>query len=49
MTVVLGNLNLSEIIKLADVPEGLAKPMFSVLYPFLSTMFSVFRRELLSR
>ncbi len=41
--VVLGNLNLSEIIRFAEVRKGLANPMLSVLCVFLSTMLSVFR------
>ncbi len=40
---VLGNSNVSEIIRFAEVPKGLAKPMLSVLCLFLSTVFSVFR------
>jgi putative transposase len=41
--VVLGNFNLSEIIRFAEVRKGLANPMLSVLCLFLSTMLSVFR------
>ena len=40
---VLGNFNLSEIIRFAEVGKGLANPMLSVLCLFLSTMLSVFR------
>jgi hypothetical protein len=40
--VVLGNSNLSEIIRFAEVLKGLANPMLSILCLFLSTMFSVF-------
>jgi hypothetical protein len=43
--VVLGNFNLSEIIRFAEVLKGLANPMLSVLCLFLSTMFSVFRSQ----
>jgi hypothetical protein len=38
----LGNLNLSGIIRFAEVPE-VTKPMLSALSPFLSTLFSAFR------
>jgi hypothetical protein len=41
--VVLGNFNLSEIIGFAEALKGLANPMLSVLFLFLSTLFSVFR------
>ena len=41
--VVLGNFNLSEIIRFAKALKGPANPMLSVLCLFLSTMFSVFR------
>ena len=40
---VLGNSNVSEIIRFAEVPKGLAKPMLNVPCLFLSTVFSVFR------
>ena len=40
---VLGNFNLSEIIRFAEVLKGLANPMLSVLCLLVSTMFSVFR------
>jgi hypothetical protein len=43
--VVLGNFNLSEIIRFAEVLKGLANPMLSVLCLFLSTMFSIFRSQ----
>jgi hypothetical protein len=43
--VVLGNFNLSEIIRFAEGLKGLANPMLSVLCLFLSTMFSVFRSQ----
>jgi hypothetical protein len=43
--VVLVKFNLSEIIRFAEVLKGLANPMLSVLYLFLSTMFSVFRSQ----
>ena len=43
LIVVLGNLNLSEIIRFAETLKGLANPMLSVLYLFLSTLFSVLR------
>ncbi len=42
---VLGNFNLSETVRFADTLKGLANPMLSVLYLFLSTMFSVFRSQ----
>jgi putative transposase len=41
--VVLGNVDLSEIIRFAEVQNELANPMLSVLCLFLSTMFSAFR------
>jgi len=41
--VVLGNLNLSEIIRFAKALKGLANPMLGVLFLFLSTLFSVCR------
>ena len=40
---VLGNFNLSGIIRFAEALEGLVNPMLSVLSPFLATMLSVFR------
>jgi hypothetical protein len=37
------NVNVFEIIGVAEVPSGLAKPMLSALSPFLVMLFSTFR------
>ncbi len=46
ITVVLGNSNVSAIIRFAEVPKGLAKLMLSVLCLFFSTVFPFFRSRI---